>query len=316
MSTNVNKYSVMRGGSIGSTLLSLLVVLVAIVVLIYTYQWLFNSQSNTSTVSILSGNPSMTATVMDSASGYSVVSSTELTGVNDNGQYSASFWVYVTDTKGFLAPGGSAQLAHLMEISNNRFSKTNPGNTLIYVGLNPVNATLVVRQSTTDPTQQINNSLTAQSGGSYPLTSLINNYNAGTTFTSNDRCDIINGIEFQRWVLITVVANSRTLDVYIDGKLARSCVYSSGFSLGSKSGSGTAYFGLNNGGNLKGYFANGNYYNYALSPDAVWKTYQDGPAGPFSIWGWLTSIFSVNINLNPSVANQLNPCNACKQGSS
>lgn len=313
MSSNVNRYSVMRGGGIFSTLFRIFIVILVIVVLIYVYQWLYKSSSGVSEVAILSGSPSMTSTLTDSASGYPVVSSTNLTGVNDNGQYSASFWVYVTDTKGFLAPGGGAQLAHLMEISNNRFSTTKPGNTLIYIGLNPVNATLVVRQSTTDPNQQINNSLTKQNGDSYPLSSLIDNYNTGSTFKSSDRCDIINGIEFQRWVLISVVANSRTLDVYIDGKLARSCVYASGFSLGSSSGSGTAYFGLNNGGKLKGYFANGKFFNYALTPDAVWKIYQDGPSGPFSISAWLASMFSVNVSINPSIVNQLNPCTACNQ---
>ena len=143
-------------------------------------------------------------------------------------------------------------------------------------------------------------------------TPAIDNYNAGTTFKSNDRCDIINGIEFQRWVLVSVVANSRTLDVYIDGKLARSCVYKSGFAIGAKGGNATAYFGLNNGGNLKGYFANGNFFKYALTPDAVWKIYQDGPAGPYSTWNWLMSLFSVNVTLNQSALSDLNPCTACQ----
>ena len=295
-----------------TTIIGLIIVILVIASLYYVYTWLYAASSTTITP-ILSGSPSMSSTSIDKASGLGVISAVDLSGVSDAGQYSTSFWVYVADTKGFLGPGGSTQLAHLMEISSNRFSKTAPGNTMIYVGLNPVNASLVVRQSTMDPKEQINNSLTAVNGNSYPLNALIDNYNTGTSFKSNDRCDIINGIEFQRWVLISIVGNSRTLDVYIDGKLARSCVYKSGFSLGAKGGAGTAYFGLNNNGNLKGYFADGKFYNYALTPDAVWKIYQDGPTGPFNMWNWLSSIFSVNANVNNTALNQLNPCTACNQ---
>ena len=302
----------MRGGAMNSSFIGIIIVLLVIASLYYVYQWLY-AASTTSVTPILVGSPSMTSTGIDKASGFGTVSAVDLSGVNDAGQYSASFWVYVADAKGFLAPGGSTQLAHLMEISNNRFSSTAPGNTLIYVGLNPVNASLVVRQSTMDPKEQINNSLATTTGNSFPLDALIDNYNTGTNFKSNDRCDIVNGIEFQRWVLITVVGNSRTLDVYIDGKLARSCVYKSGFALGSKGGAGTAYFGLNNNGNLKGYFASGNFYNYALTPDAVWKVYQNGPTGPASIWNWLANAFSVNVNLNNDGLNQLNPCTACQK---
>ena len=309
----------MSGGSTNSTIIGLILLIVIFIGLYYIYQWLYKTKGGVKVTSILSGSPSMTATAIDKVSGQGAVAAVDLSGVSDAGQYSTSFWVYVADTKGFLGPGGSTHLAHLMEISNNRFSSSAQGNTLIYVGLNPVNAALVVRQSTMDPNEQINNSLSSPRANSYPLESLIDNYNIGANpsnsevpFKSKDRCDIINGIEYQRWVLITVVGNSRTLDVYIDGKLARSCVYSSGFSLGPK-GNGTAYFGLNNNGNLKGYFSTGNFYNYALTPDAVWKIYQDGPGGPFSLWNWLTNTFSVNVNTNQVAMNQLNPCTACQQ---
>ena len=188
-----------------------------------------------------------------------------------------------------------------MEISFDRFKPVNPGRTLVFVGLNPTNANLIVRQSTTDVDNQINNADTTVSddGNRYPLDSLINTYNSDTTgrFTgaankSSNRCDIVNGIEYQRWVLIGVVGNGRVLDVYIDGKLARSCAYTAPNSLGSPNGIATAYFGLGNEGNLKGYFSNGMFYNYALTPANIWGIYQDGPAGPFNIYKWATGLFN------------------------
>jgi hypothetical protein len=138
----------------------------------------------------------------------------------------------------------------------------------------------------------------------YPLSSLIAGYNSGSTYKTDNRCDIINGIEYQRWVLITTVANGRTLDVYVDGKLARSCVYKSAFALGSSTGTGTVYFGAGNGGKLKGFFSNGLFYNYALDPAAVWALYQAGPGTGFSISKFFSNLVSVDVKFG-SVAGTI-----------
>jgi len=310
---NVNKFSPMRGGASAASFAGILVVILVIIGLYYLYKWIKGTSTNIVSTTMLPGTAPMTLTAKDTISTMDAVSMVGLKGVNDAGAYSVNFWVYVTDTKGFLSPGTSTPLAHLMEISNKRFDSAKPGKTLIFVGLNPVNAALVVRQSTMDPNESIDNSLDAPTGKSYSLNSLIDDYNAGTTFTSNDRCDIINGIEYQRWVMISTVGNGRTLDIYIDGKLARSCVYSSAFGLGSSDGTATAYFGLDNQKNLKGFFGNGMFYNYALTPDAVWRAYQDGPSGPFSFTKWISSLFSTaSLSFNGANLNQLNPCTACQ----
>jgi hypothetical protein len=263
--------------------------------LYYLYNFLYSSNVAQISVVTLSGTIPCTKTI---SATIPAVASTNLTGVLDGGQYSASFWVYIADTKGFTAAGG-APLAHLMEISNKRFDVTpaNRGNTLVFVGLNPTNGTLVVRQSTNDAAVQINNSMANNATTTatlYPLDTLISSYTSGATYTTKDSCDIINGIEYQRWVLITTVANGKTLDVYVDGKLARSCVYKAPFALGSADSTGSASFGYGNNGKLKGFFSNGNFYNYALTPDAVWAMYQAGPGTGFSISSFFSSLFSIN----------------------
>lgn len=285
-------------------LVGIILLVLFLVGIYYLYQFLYGKNPSYGSVSLLSGNPSMSKTTTDSTSGKTVVSASEINGVLDGGEYSASFWVYVSDTKGFSA-ASTTKLAHLFEISNSRFttgSGTNKGNTLVFVGLNPINGSVIVRQSTADPAERINNAMgsSGSTGTMYPLDSLITSYNSGTTYTSDDRCDITNGIEYQRWVLITVVGNGRTLDVYIDGKLARSCVYKAGFALGSPTGKAQAYFGMDNGGNLKGYFSSGNFYNYALTPDAIWALYQQGPGGTFSIMDFFKNLFSVNVSFSSS----------------
>lgn len=289
------------------------------VALYYLYNFLYGSAGAQNSVSILNGNVPMTSAPASAAIGGGTAAAvTSISGIMDGGQYSTSFWAYVADTKGFSAPGG-APLAHLMEISDNRLPATSAtgaaataGKTLLFVGINPSNGSLIVRQSTNDATSSmIDNSLstasTTNAATNYSLANLITGYNtAGTTYTSKDSCDIMNGIEYQRWVLITTVANGKTLDVYIDGKLARSCVYKANYMLGSTGGNATAVFGANNGGNLKGFFSSGKFYNYALTPDAVWALYQAGPGGTFNISDFFSNLFSVNvsfqsnINLNPS----------------
>jgi hypothetical protein len=301
---NANTGSANAGGvtsMMPKNLVGIIVLVLFLVGIYYLYQFLYGKNPSYGSVNLLSGSPSMSKTTTDSTSNKTVVSASEVSGVLDGGEYSASFWIYVSDTKGFSA-ASTTKLAHLFEISNTRFASTK-GNTLVFVGLNPINGSLVVRQSTSDPSETINNSLTSSSGvtGSmYPLDSLITSYNSGTTFTNDDRCDIINGIEYQRWVLVTVVGNGRTLDVYVDGKLARSCVYKAGFALGSPTGKAQAYFGMDNGGNLKGYFSNGVFYNYALTPDAVYALYQQGPGGTFSIMDFFKNLFSVNVSFSTS----------------
>jgi hypothetical protein len=294
------------GGGPAKLVVGVVFLILVLVALYYLYQYLYGKNPSQGSVDLLTGNIPMTQTVQD-ASGNKSVAINQLSGVLDGGEYSTSFWMYVADTKGLA---GTSQLAHLMEISKDRvpIAQASRGNTLLFVGLSPVDGTLVVRQNTSDPsTYAIDNTLGDANGTStkYPLEGLIKNYNSSASPYKNDsRCDIINGIEYQRWILVTVVGNGRTLDVYIDGKLARSCVYQSSFALNSSDGKATAYFGLNNDSKLKGYFSAGKFYNYALTPDAVWALYQQGPGGSFSITDWFKNLFNVNVSFSNIAGTQ------------
>lgn len=276
--------------------MGVLIFVVIVIGLYYLYNFLYGSSYAKASVSILDGTVPTTKADPTSLT----VKQTNLTGVLDGGEYSVSFWVYVSDTKGFPVSSGSPPLAHLLDISDDAYNATPASRkkTLLFVGLNPSNGGLVVRQNSSDPADpQINNGVVTGTASSYPFRTLVSSYNSGgATYTQNDKCDIANGIEYQRWSLITVVGNGRTLDVYIDGKLARSCVYKGYFSLGNSAGQGTATFGFNNGGKLKGFFSNGQFYNYALSPDQVWTNYQAGPGGGFSITDFFSSLFNVNVS--------------------
>ena len=163
--------------------------------LYYLYKFLYGSAGAQNSVTILNSNIAMTSAPVSSAvGGKTAVAVTSISGIMDGGQYSTSFWAYVADTKGFAQTGG-ASLAHLMEISDNRFGATEKGKTLLFVGLNPSNGSLIVRQSTNDVTSSmIDNNLatssTTNSSTNYKLDNLITGYNtSGSTYTSNTQSD-------------------------------------------------------------------------------------------------------------------------------
>ncbi len=91
------------------------------------------------------------------------------------------------------------------------------------------------------------------------------------TFASpNEGCDIKN-IPLQKWVHIAYVLNNRTVDMYIDGKLERSCVLRGV----PKLNDGQVHV-CDNGG-FFGKISNLVYFRYGLKPDEVYKIYASGP---------------------------------------
>lgn len=295
-------------------IVSVIVIILVLVGLYYLYQFLYGTPSSQATVSILSAPTSATAT--STLNGVDVVASSSLKGIVDGGAYTASMWVYVNSTVGVNRQ--TSPLVHLFDISNKGVAAVAAasgvaavtgapaGDTMLFIGLNPRNGALIVRQSTADDSYRIDNTLSGLTNTTtnfkYPLSALVANYNSGDSYTKDDRCDIVNGIEYQRWVLIAVVANGRTLDVYIDGKLARSCVYKSNYALNSATGAATAYVGSGNAGGFKGFFSNINYSNYAFTPDAIWSVYQAGPGTPASFSSFFNNLFSISTSFGSTGA--------------
>jgi len=289
----------MSGGSTGSVITGAIMVVLILVALYYLYKWLYNSTISTKndvTQGIMYPFDPLYNTAYKEAP--PAVKNYVVEGVADGGAYVANMWVYINDTKSFTN-AGTSELANLLEIGN----RGGNGNTLLLIALNPVNGGLIVRQNTSDTKND-------QSPVNVP--DIIKNYNTNQTYTANDRCDIINGIEYQRWIMITVVSNNRTLDVYIDGKLARSCVYKGMSSPNSSNKKVTITTGLNSSGNsgnnnrLKGFFSGVTFDTTPISPDAVWAMYQAGPTN-ITLWQQIKSFFNITATVN--VPDQ---CSQCK----
>jgi hypothetical protein len=86
-------------------------------------------------------------------------------------------------------------------------------------------------------------------------------------------CDVME-IDLQRWINLTISVNGRVVDVYMDGKLSRSCVLSD-LPLASQDKAQAITLGGPLG--FSGYFGTTQFSGSALSPDKIYSLYQAGP---------------------------------------
>lgn len=109
---------------------------------------------------------------------------------------------------------------------------------------------------------------------------------------SPSACDLPE-IDLQRWVNLVVTVNGRTCDIYLDGKLVRSCVLPSLYMVDT----GYSAYLASHGG-FGGYIASTMMYDAALNPDVVYRNYIAGPEPITSVGDWIRSIFKVGVNVS------------------
>jgi hypothetical protein len=104
-------------------------------------------------------------------------------------------------------------------------------------------------------------------------------------------CDLPE-IELQRWVCITVAVNGKTVDVYYDGKLARSCVLPTYYKVDTRYSAKILGYG-----GFGGQISTTTMYDIALNPEQVYKIYMAGPEPITSIKDWFSYFFVPGINI-------------------
>lgn len=187
-------------------------------------------------------------------------------------EYSYSFWMYVNDWnynygKPKCVLFRSSQGVH-------EYSKASPS-----IWLYPKENKLMVRLSTMVPDQEYDSN-------TYPQYQIEDRYTVVNPlkmdkklFDTKFSCDVEN-IPLQKWVHVAVTLWNRTLDVYINGKLARSCVLP-GVPLQPRSEMEKLFVG--HGDTYNGYISRLKYYNRSISSQEVYDLYKDGPLPP-SAW--------------------------------
>lgn len=110
-------------------------------------------------------------------------------------------------------------------------------------------------------------------------------------------CDI-SDIDLQKWICLAVVVNGRVIDVYVDGKLARSCV-THGIPTVEK---GNHFLTMGKFTGWGGNVSTTRVFGYALTPGRIYELYQMGPEtttgldGRFGFAGWLAERVGLHVN--------------------
>jgi hypothetical protein len=105
---------------------------------------------------------------------------------------------------------------------------------------------------------------------------------------------ITNNFPLQKWVFITISVDNATIDMYLDGKLARSCVLPKMYKV---DGGGYSANLLSYGG-FGGQLSTTTMYDVALNPEQVYRNYMAGPEPITNIWDWLSSFFSPGVSIS------------------
>ncbi len=212
----------------------------------------------------------------------------------EGGEYTFTGWVYINSMNKNLG-----RRKHIFEIRGNAFST-------LLVGLGAFKNSLVVRVHTKDPMQTAAtagapapspgagtagpNAMDARSDGSLMKSDMDTLFSPlssdDSLLTSSPICDMPE-IDLQRWVMVSVVLSGRTIDVYLDGKLARSCAAKSYYRVDP---TGSQVVLMDRGG-FDGWMSGVAVANYAMNPGEIYRMYSAGPTGLTSNFAsWLIGL--------------------------
>ena len=196
--------------------------------------------------------------------------------IYEGGEYSVTFWVYITAFK-----DQTGLNKHILEIRGVDFS------TLV-VGLGAHNNKLMTRINTAGETTisgktSLNTNEVRELFGRTQVPS-------GLLEQGLELCDLPE-IDLQRWVCIGLVLNGRTCDLYMDGKLARSCVLPGPFKVDPKG----YQMKLLDFDGFDGFLSDVYCYQYALNPEQLYRIYMAGPSDTAAtgFLGWLKSFLGL-----------------------
>ena len=288
-----NSSSSGSSGKAATYFIQAIIVVLGLVGLYYLYQYLFSNSASSSTLVSSKTNAQTTA------GSPIIVSSSNIPPLYEGGEFSVSMWVYIQNwnyrsghNKHILSIGGTSFDTIRIYLAANkaqlrvRLHTHNAGSTTSTVSGFQSGPSLVVSDTPTTPT--------FASTPDQPTENL-NNASRDRTFNSLETdsglldatalCDLPE-IDLQKWVQVAIAVNGRTVDVYMDGKLARSCVLPTFYKVdqGGYQAQLLAYGGFG------GFINSVQMYNYALTPSAVYNMYISGPQPVNNIGDYIMSI--------------------------
>ena len=253
----------------GKLVMRIIVVVLLLLGLYYAYTFLYGTTGVDDLTIYESASGGLPALVKasDTSNANEFSGSSVVPYIYPGGEYSISTWIYVTkwDTtsnKPFLI------------LSNGESKATGFMTLVMYLG--KITNKLGIRISYGDT----NNLPWTLVGASGDLVQANGVYADSSNGSSTNGSMDIDSIDIQRWVNITTVITGTTVDVYMDGKLARSSILPNVFTVDSGE-KPTLTLGTVNG--FNGIIGKTRAANIAYSPDKVYNYYQQGPFSTFSL---------------------------------
>lgn len=200
--------------------------------------------------------------------------------VKTGGEYTISFWAYINswDYRAGLAKS-------VLQIVDSNLGSHALLTTILY----PNEPKLMVRVHT----ESKNEGMDYTNFNNF--NSLLSGSQNGAMFgptVESPMCDLAD-IDLQRWINITVSVNGRIVDVYYDGKLARSCVLPD-IPVAPMTGAQKIVIGSKGG--FAGKVSGIQFFGYPLTPDRIYSIYQAGPRGAAGFIGYLADKLGIRIN--------------------
>jgi hypothetical protein len=270
-----------NSGSPVARMIPVIIFFVGLLGIYYLYQYLFGARTANQYILLSEQKPADTNTPIK-------ITADKLPVLYEGGEFTVSTWIYVSNwnyragyNKSILRLGGDGFDTIRIYLGGNKPK--------VHVRIHTKEQQDTANTTTTTPSpgdDLAQNTLAGLFGQQIAIES-------GLTDSGSPMCDLPE-IDLQRWVNIAVAVNGKTVDVYMDGKLVRSCVLPSFYKVDASTFS--VYLASNGG--FGGYIASTLMYDAAMNPDVIYRNYIAGPEPITSIGDWIRSIFNFGVNVS------------------
>lgn len=279
-----------------SSILSTIAFIVVIIVILYVvYTYLYPADDPTYTQFLRGEADARSPITLDK---------TKVPAIYTGGEFTLSFWIYIDDWN-YMAAANK----FLFAISPSILGTTSVSP---LVGMiTPLRNGLMVRAATVKGSQlpTPGEAPAATMSSTAPDVNVESNLQAllkqqssmlMSESTTEAPCDI-KEIPLQRWVCVTIVSSGRVLDVYMDGKLARSCVLDNVLQVPR----GQMVLRLGESGGFGGRYSSVQMWSQQLTPDVIYGIYQMGPTQTkHSIFTDIAKYLNLNVSFTGSAPGQ------------
>jgi hypothetical protein len=270
-------------------LIPVILIFLGLLGLYYLYQYLFGPKT-------MNAYPLITATQSaETLPGQPLIfSSTQLAPLYEGGEFTLSTWIYISNWNYRANRHKSIMRIGSIPWMDDVGTGMKFDTIRLYLGASTPKLHVKLDSYNSDMSMSGFSELIGDSLDIASYTSIYDNVQIDSGLRENRHSCDISELPLQRWVNIAVAVNGKIVDVYIDGKLSRSCVLPYPFRVDSSGYAGVALEKTGFGGQI----STTTMYDTALNPEAVYKNYMAGPEPITSIGGLLSSMFAPNVNIS------------------